>query len=396
MRRTLRTAICGAAVIWATALSGSALSAQAAARAELDSEALAAQIVRSLALTPGERVLLVGHPDFAAALIRPLRLAVARAGGVDMGFIEVLSQPWPSGSAGNAYSQSAARARTTFREMFDGRIDATVFLPGATTDHPAYAAIQELLNEGQGRAIHFHWAANGSVLTIPGQPVPPAFVVDQMYERAVLETDYAALAAVQREFETAMRAGEVRVTTPAGTDLRFRIGDRPVNRQDGNASAARTSQGRVLVDREIELPAGVIRVAPLEESVQGRIVFPLSTWRGRTVKDLALDFTNGTITEVSAATGSDAVEAELEAAGPEARRLREFALGFNPLLAVPEEGRWIPYYGYGAGAVRLSLGDNLELGGAVGGGYFRWNFFEDATVWVDGDLWVEDGRLIKR
>ncbi|MEE8488401.1 MAG: aminopeptidase [Gemmatimonadota bacterium] len=396
MRRTLKTAICSAAVVCSGALSGSALSAQAAARAELNSEGLASQIVRSLALEPGERVLLVGHPGFADALIRPLRIAVAEAGGVDMGFIEVLSQPWPSGDTGEAYGRSAAQAQATFREMFDGRIDATVFLPGSTTAHPAYAAIQELLNEGQGRAIHFHWAANGSVLTIPGQPVPPAYVVDRMYERAVLETDYPALAAVQREFEAAMRAGEVRVTTPAGTDLRFRIGDRPVNLQDGNASPSRTARGRVLVDREIELPAGVIRVAPMEESVQGRIVFELSTWRGRTVKDLALDFTNGTITSVSAASGRDAVEAELDGAGPEARRLREFALGFNPLLAVPAEGRWIPYYGYGAGAVRLSLGDNLELGGAVGGGYFRWNFFEDATVWVDGDLWVQDGRLVNR
>ena len=71
-----------------------------------------------------------------------------------MGFLEVLSQPWPAGDAGEAYGRSAAEARTTFREMFDGRIDATVFLPGATTDHPAYAAIQDLLNAGQGRANH--------------------------------------------------------------------------------------------------------------------------------------------------------------------------------------------------------------------------------------------------
>jgi hypothetical protein len=65
-------------------------------------------------------------------------------------------------------------------------------------------------------------------------------------------------------------------------------------------------------------------------------------------------------------------------AGASGRRFREFALGFNALLAVPDETPWIPYYGYGAGVVRLSLGDNSELGGAVGGGYVRWNFF---TLW---------------
>ena len=54
-----------------------------------------------------------------------------------------------------------------------------------------------------------------------------------------------------------------------------------------------------------------------------------------------------------------------------------------------------PYYGYGAGVVRLSLGDNSELGGAVGGGYVRWNFFTDTTVTVNGDIWVDDGKLVR-
>ncbi len=62
----------------------------------------------------------------------------------------------------------------------------------------------------------------------------------------------------------------------------------------------------------MELPAGAIRVAPLEESVEGVIVFPTSEWNQERVP-------------------------------------------------------WISYYGYGAGVVRLSLGDNSELGGSVVG-----------------------------
>ena len=56
-------------------------------------------------------------------------------------------------------------------------------------------------------------------------------------------------------------------------------------------------------------------------------------------------------------------------------------------IAVPGINPWIPYYGYGAGVVRLSLGDNSELGGNVGGGYVRWNFFTDTTVTIDGEVW---------
>jgi hypothetical protein len=187
--------------------------------------------------------------------------------------------------------------------------------------------------------------------------------------------------------------GEVRVTTAAGTDLRFSIGDRPVNRQDGDASAARTDRGLILIDREIELPAGAIRVAPLEETVQGTIVFPPSQWSDRPVSGLTLTIENGVVVDVAAESGLDAALAEMDAAGTPGRRFREFALGLNPLLAVPDRRPWVPYYGYGAGVVRLSLGDNSELGGTVTGGYVRWNFFTDATVTVGEDVWVREGRL---
>ncbi len=79
----------------------------------------------------------------------------------------------------------------------------------------------------------------------------------------------------------------------------------------------------------------------------------------------------------------------------QARAFREFALGFNPLLAVPERNPWTPYYGYGDGGVRLSLGDNSELGGTVTGGYVRWNFFTDTTVRLDDEVWVRAGRLVQ-
>jgi hypothetical protein len=86
----------------------------------------------------------------------------------------------------------------------------------------------------------------------------------------------------------------------------------------------------------------------------------------------------------------------MNAAGPAGRSFREFAMGMNPLLAVPERGPWIPYYGYGSGVVRLSLGDNTELGGNVGGGYVRWNFFTDLTVTVGDHVWVRSGRAADR
>jgi hypothetical protein len=254
--------------------------------------------------------------------------------------------------------------------------------------------LKDDLAERRGRrTVHFHWIENNSAYPLAGQPLPSRAAMDANYQRALLDTDYRALGAIERRFADALKAGEVHITSPGGTDLRFRAGDRPANLQAGDASAARSAQGKVLVDKEIELPAGVVRVAPLEETVEGVIAFPPSQWDGRPVEGLKLRVSKGRVVEVTAASGRDAVEQEMSSAGEAGRAFREIGLGLNPLLAVPERTPWIPYYGYGAGVVRLSLGDSTELGGKVGGGYVRWNFFTDLTVTVGGTTWVRNGKL---
>ena len=363
-------------------------------RLTMDWEAMAEQLVTQLAPEPGEKIVLVARPGQFDELIPPLRYALMRAGAVDLGVIDVIEEPYPSGWDGDLLARNNDAARAVYREMLRD-FDGGIMLPGARPDHAVYAALQDLLHEGIGRTIHFHWTQNGSAFPLPGQPLPGQAVIDATYQRALLETDYAGLTAVQQRFVDAMRDAEVRVTTPLGTDLRFRIGDRPVNFGDGNAAKERTDRGVILIDREIELPSGAVRVAPIEESVNGVIVFPPSQWDGRPVTGLAVRIENGRVVGMTAESGQEAAEAELAGVPEEARAFREFALGFNPLLAVPERNPWIAYYGYGAGIVRLSLGDNSELGGTVTGGYVRWNFFIDTTVTVGDEVWVRDGQLVR-
>ncbi len=366
-------------------------------RLTLDYSAIARRIVQQLALRPGERVMSLAHPGTFEDLLPYIRYEVMRAGGIDLGVVDVLREPVPDAFEPAVLVKGAREARAHYKAMFRD-VDAAIMMPGATTAHPAYLAMQDWLKddlaEHRGRrTIHFHWIENGSAYPIAGQPLPPRPVMDALYQRALLQTDYQALGEIERRFATALRDGDVHVTSPGGTDLRFRAGDRPANLQDGDASAARTAQGAVLVDHEIELPAGVVRVAPLEDTVEGVVAFPPSQWDGRPVEGLTLRFSKGRVVEITAAAGRDAVEAEMRRAGDAGRAFREIGVGFNPLLAVPERDPWIPYYGYGAGVVRLSIGDNTELGGRVTGGYVRWNFFTDLTVTVGSTTWVRNGRM---
>ncbi len=364
---------------------------------ELDYGALTEMIVARLALEPGERVLLLGQGGSRWDALTPLLLrAIDAAGGVALGAVDVQGNALP-GTEPTPFAELLADGPGGWPGALD-EVDAAVKMPGALPDPalPAdlYRALQDLLREGRGRTVHFHWAGKTSPEMEELAMDPPA---DRLYQRAVLETDYEALAATLAEFEAAVRGGEVRVTTPLGTDIRFHVGDQPVTRQDGDASAARAGGARNLIDREVELPAGAVRVLPLLETVEGRIRFPPAPWGGERVERVTMTFEGGRVAMVAApGAARAAVDAEMAAAGEAGMVFREFALGLNPLLAVPDGEDWIPYYGYGAGVVRLSLGDNTELGGTIGGGYVRWNFFADATVAVDGETWVRDGRLVER
>jgi hypothetical protein len=360
----------------------------APAQEGIDTALVANILVERMQLQPGERVLLVAIPGRSDALITALRHRFASARITDLGVLAPLGNPDVSWLTD--FTRGAPKDRDALAQYL-GTVDLAVMMPGVTAASPIYTGMQDVLRTGKGRTVHFHWEG---AYALDGSVLPVTVERGQFYQRVLRDTDYRALGRMQASFEAAVRRDPVRVTTPAGTDLTFRVGDRPVTKQDGDASAARARQGRNLIDREVELPAGAVRLAPLEETVNGRIAFPPGVWGGERVEGLVMQFASGRVTSFTATTGTAGVERELANAGDAGRSFREFALGFNPLLAIPTSGdRWIPYYGYGAGVVRLSLGDNSELGGKVGGGYVRWNFFTDATVTVGGNAWVSGGTL---
>ena len=335
--------------------------------------ALAKRIVTALAVEPGERVLLRYDPTDLAPLEPEVRRQLEAAGAK----VEALS-----------YGQAPGFADRL------ANTDIYIWLPaGDAAETPAEQRklLAQWLDAGKGRQIHFHW--NGGTRDADGLIVKHTAAYDRVYVDA-LDIDYAELSRRQDEAITLLRSGEVRVTTPAGTDLRFSVGDRPFNKQDGDASKARMASARVRVDREIELPAGVLRVAPIESTANGTLVIPSARFGSVAVRNARLRFVDGVVTKATADAGIEALDAFL-ASAPAASRFREFGLGFNPKLVVPPGETALPYYGYGDAVVRLSLGDNEEVGGSVRGGGVRWLFFPDTTVTVGDTVLVKAGRLAR-
>jgi hypothetical protein len=371
---TLRAATYLLVVVSLTAFDGRALSVMTAQSARSGEYArMAAHIVRALKVGQGERVMLRVDRNTMPELEPIVREALERAGAK----VETLAY-----GPANDLEQRLAQ------------IDVYVWLPAPATltgDDQRVLLARWVDRGGARREIHFHWS--DGTRNLDSMPTTHTPERDRQYFDA-LEIDYGALSAQMGRAIALLSSGDVRVTTPVGTNIRFRTGGRPFNRQDGDASRLRVSQARMRIDRHIELPAGILRVAPIEESVSGVIAFaalyPSTTARAGRVR---LEFDRGRIVNATAGDGQAELDAWL-ASNPPLRNFREFCLGFNPKLVMRPGDSVVPYYGYGAGVVRMSLGDNEELGGAVRGGTVRWNFFADATVVAGGQTLVKDGRLV--
>ncbi|HQQ97714.1 MAG TPA: aminopeptidase [Cyclobacteriaceae bacterium] len=358
---------------------------------ESSSKLLAERIIQQCSIHPGERVLMMVQPGKFDSLVFHLNTLINQAGAVNLGVLNVDSTASPAGWETDFTKSILGKSKEELVALFDD-VDLGLMLPGATPDQVPYAAMQEVLKKGKGRTVHFHWSG---LYNFEGLAIEVDSLSAAIYEKAVLNTDYAKLSKIQDEFEAALRSKGGRIITPEGTDITFKIGDRNVTKQNGDASLAHARNGKVLIDREVELPAGAIRVAPIEESVEGTVFIQDSQWRGQTVRGLRMKFSQGKAVDIEVQDGMKNVFEELRSAGDNALMFREIAVGFNPWLQVPLDRAIIPYYGYGAGVVRVSLGDNSELGGKVTGGYVRWNMLVNATLIIGDEVWIENGRLKK-
>lgn len=366
-----------------------------------DWSSIAKQIVHdTLRVQPGERVAVHADPTYFPELTEQVRIEIARAHAVELCTMEFISP-----GLGNVRRQMRAREDAEHKSREDKAfadlfklIDVYIWLPN-DWEHNLLQT-EDIIRQGwQGRAVHFHWVP---AWWPPSSDRSLASTLSAMYEKALF-IDYKQLSATQERLMTALRSGRVRVTTPLGTDVSFDLTDAHFHQNNGDASKefvnshAREGSAR---DREEELPAGVIRTVDLSNA-EGRIIVPNETypaWTGKQVGNLTFELKNDHITRVESQYHNDYTQATWALETGKKDRIGEFVVGCNPalkLLPGHSDDGVVPYFGFGAGVVRFSMGNNLESGGTNDTSFFHnWCFLTDATVTANGTVLIDNGKLL--
>jgi aminopeptidase len=206
-----------------------------------------------------------------------------------------------------------------------------------------------------------------------------------------IDTDYQQLQATGEGLRKALAAGqELRVTNASGTDLRVAIAGRPVHLSDGVISDADRRRGGTALSAW--LPAGEVYVTPRAGGVEGVLVADRYYYQGDKVEGLRLQIEGGKVVAMTAKSGLDALKARYDAAGKGRDVVGVVDIGLNPSIELPA-GSPVNIWSR-AGAVTVVIGNNLWAGGENNADFGIPAEVSNATVTVDGNELVKDGKLV--
>jgi leucyl aminopeptidase (aminopeptidase T) len=193
-----------------------------------------------------------------------------------------------------------------------------------------------------------------------------------------LTADYKQVKEItEKIFNLVKNSKKIRVIAKNGTNVGFSVEDREWYKDDGSLNK-KGSLGN--------LPAGEVFIAPLEESVSGKIVFdsfPLSKSK------LILEVRNGKAHEVR--NDVEKIEKIFLQLGEKSRQIAEFGIGTNPkakIIGNPLEDEKV------FGTCHFALGNNINFGGINDVPFHVDGIIEKPTIITDDKTIMKEGRLV--
>ena len=205
--------------------------------------------------------------------------------------------------------------------------------------------------------------------------------------------DALCVGAIEADYEECDRLGrklgavlaesrEVRITSPAGTDISGEVQGRPVQYETG--LFREPGQFAAFPDSEIN-------ISPIEGTAEGKIVGDVSVMSvGVTVYDpVTLIVKEGRVVDIQGGASAQRLRIALESLEDEkAFNYAEFGIGLNPCARMAatnleDLGR--------LGNCHAGIGSNFAIGGKVLAPNHHDVMYKDANVYFDGKLALENG-----
>jgi leucyl aminopeptidase (aminopeptidase T) len=180
---------------------------------------------------------------------------------------------------------------------------------------------------------------------------------------------------------------EVRVRTPFGTDLRFRLAGRRPIIGDSIVSENDAAEGIVKF-----LPSGFVETAADEDSADGKVVYdtPILVRGEKKIEGLTLEFKHGKMVKYSARAGIEAFRKYLESAQGDVDKFGFFGIGLNPgsKHGYTQDDKVL-------GGFTLGIGGNEDKGGKnkTTANRHWWASMTRATAQIDEELVLKDGSV---
>jgi len=202
---------------------------------------------------------------------------------------------------------------------------------------------------------------------------------------AASSVDFTGIRDKAAKVASLLRNGSVKVTDAKGTDLNLRLVGREPYRDDCVVDADDLDHGRNVAN----IPGGTVLACPEETYADGSVLFDRpAQFMGRWVGGLAFNFKGGRLTDYRARLNSDHLKAAYEKASGERDRIAVIGVGVNPKVKIG-----FLQDSLASGAVTVGIGGNDDIGGANKTDFYFAGTLTKASLAVDGNVIVENGKL---
>jgi aminopeptidase len=198
--------------------------------------------------------------------------------------------------------------------------------------------------------------------------------------------DFSALKERVSKVASMLRSGQVRITAPNGTDLTLRLAGRDVYAEDGIVDEEDLNHGRNVA----QIPPGNTLACPEESYAEGTVVFDRpAAYLGRWISGIRFTFKDGGLTEYRARLNADTLKTAYEKATGEKNKIAAIGVGLNQMARTGFLQDAIVQ-----GAVTVAIGGNDDIGGINKTEFYFPGVLTKATLSVDGNQIVKNGKLV--